>query len=105
MASTLTYQNIRKTFAGAVAIESFDLAMQPGEFVSLLGPSGCGKTTALRIAAGFERPDSGVVSVDGRNILGIPAHRRNMGMVFQSYSLFPNLTVKGNVAFGLRVRK
>jgi putative spermidine/putrescine transport system ATP-binding protein len=105
MASTLSYQAIRKTFAGAVAIESFDLAMEPGELVSLLGPSGCGKTTALRIAAGFEHPDSGAVLVDERNVLGTPPHRRNMGMVFQSYSLFPNLDVGSNVAFGLRVRR
>jgi putative spermidine/putrescine transport system ATP-binding protein len=104
VASTLTYQTIRKTFGSAVALESFDLAMEPGELVSLLGPSGCGKTTALRIAAGFERPDSGAVLVDGRSVLGTPAHKRNMGMVFQSYSLFPNLDVRSNVAFGLRVR-
>ena len=105
MTSTLEFSTIRKTFGTNVALESFDLAMRPGEFVSLLGPSGCGKTTALRIAAGFERADSGAVTIDGKNVLGTPAHRRNMGMVFQSYSLFPNLTVAGNVAFGLRVRK
>ncbi len=105
MASTLTYQAIRKTFAGQAAIELFDLAMEPGELVSLLGPSGCGKTTALRIAAGFEQPDSGAILVDGRNVVGTPPHRRNMGMVFQSYSLFPNLDVSANVAFGLRVRR
>ena len=78
--------------------------MEPGELVSLLGPSGCGKTTALRIAAGFERPDSGAMLVDDRDVLGVPPHRRNMGMVFQSYSLFPNLDVTGNVAFGFRQR-
>jgi putative spermidine/putrescine transport system ATP-binding protein len=105
VASTLVYQAIRKTFAGVAAIESFDLAMEPGELVSLLGPSGCGKTTALRIAAGFEQPDSGAILVDDRNVVGTPPHRRNMGMVFQSYSLFPNLDVSGNVAFGLRVRR
>jgi len=104
MASTLEYQGIRKTFGGAAALESFDLAMEPGELVSLLGPSGCGKTTALRIAAGFERPDLGAVTIDGRDMIGTPAHKRNMGMVFQSYSLFPNLDVSANVAFGLRVR-
>jgi putative spermidine/putrescine transport system ATP-binding protein len=103
--STLEFSRIRKTFGTAVALESFNLAMEAGEFVSLLGPSGCGKTTALRIAAGFERPDSGAVAVDARDVLGIPAHKRNMGMVFQSYSLFPNLDVRANVAFGLRVRK
>ncbi len=105
MPSTLDFRGVRKTFGANVALESFDLAMQPGEFVSLLGPSGCGKTTALRIAAGFERPDSGTVVIDGRDVLGQPAHKRNMGMVFQSYSLFPNLTTAGNVAFGLRVRR
>jgi putative spermidine/putrescine transport system ATP-binding protein len=104
VASTLEYQSIRKTFGGNAALESFDLAMEPGELVSLLGPSGCGKTTALRIAAGFERPDRGAVRVDGRDMIGTPAHKRNMGMVFQSYSLFPNLDVSANVAFGLRVR-
>ena len=104
MPSTLEFRQIRKTFAGNTALESFDLAMEPGEFVSLLGPSGCGKTTALRIAAGFERPDTGAVVIDGNDVVGQPAHKRNMGMVFQSYSLFPNLDVKANVAFGLRVR-
>ncbi len=78
--------------------------MEPGELVSLLGPSGCGKTTALRIAAGFDSPDVGSVRVDDRDVLGRPPHKRNMGMVFQSYSLFPNLDVRANVAFGLRVR-
>jgi len=76
-----------------------------GEFVSLLGPSGCGKTTALRIVAGFERPDGGRVMVDDKDITGTPANRRDMGMVFQSYSLFPNLSARDNVAFGLRVRR
>jgi putative spermidine/putrescine transport system ATP-binding protein len=104
VSEALEFRAIRKTFGANTALESFDLAMQPGEFVSLLGPSGCGKTTALRIAAGFERPDSGSVVVGTRDVLGVPAHKRNMGMVFQSYSLFPNLTVAGNVAFGLRVR-
>ncbi len=75
-----------------------------GEFISLLGPSGCGKTTALRIVAGFEWPDSGEVLVDGRDILGLPANKRNMGMVFQAYSLFPNMTAQENVEFGLRIR-
>jgi putative spermidine/putrescine transport system ATP-binding protein len=73
--------------------------------VSLLGPSGCGKTTALRIVAGFEWPDAGEVLVNGRDVLGQPANKRNMGMVFQAYSLFPNMTAQHNVEFGLRVRK
>jgi len=103
--SALAYVGVRKTFGATVALEHFDLALREGELVSLLGPSGCGKTTALRIAAGFELPDAGTVTVAGSDITRVPAHRRNMGMVFQSYSLFPNLTVELNVDYGLRSRK
>lgn len=103
--TSLSFTGIRKTFAATVALKSFDLDLQPGELVSLLGPSGCGKTTALRIAAGFEVPDAGIVSLTHRDITRTPAHQRNMGMVFQSYSLFPNLTVAQNIEFGLRNRK
>ncbi|MGD9999706.1 MAG: ABC transporter ATP-binding protein [Ilumatobacteraceae bacterium] len=102
--SALSFSGIRKTFGPTVALEGLHLALQPGELISLLGPSGCGKTTALRIAAGFEKPDTGTVTVHDRDITHTPAHRRNMGMVFQSYSLFPNLTVEGNVEYGLRTR-
>ena len=79
--------------------------MAPGELVALVGPSGCGKTTALRIVAGFETADTGSVLVDGRDISSVPAARRDMGMVFQSYSLFPNMSALDNVGFGLRMRK
>jgi putative spermidine/putrescine transport system ATP-binding protein len=103
--STLTFEGVRKTFGPTVALESFDLQIHDGELVTLLGPSGCGKTTALRIVAGFEFADSGGVQVNGADISRTPAHKRNMGMVFQSYSLFPNLTVAQNVDFGLRTRK
>ena len=103
--TSISFRGIRKTFGTTVALEALDLDLRPGELVSLLGPSGCGKTTALRIAAGFEIPDAGIVALGDDNITRTPAHRRNMGMVFQSYSLFPNLTVAQNVDFGLRNRK
>ena len=103
--TTLSFQGIRKTFGPTVALESFDLDVRDGELISLLGPSGCGKTTALRIAAGFEFADTGAVVVGGSDISRLAVHKRNMGMVFQSYSLFPNLTVANNVDFGLRTRK
>jgi len=105
VASTLEFHGIRKTFGSTVALESFDLTLEPGELVCLLGPSGCGKTTALRVAAGFEQPDAGRVEIGGADVVRVPAHKRNIGMVFQSYSLFPNLDVRSNVAFGLRVRR
>ncbi len=103
--TALVYRGVRKTFGPTVALENLELTLKPGELVSLLGPSGCGKTTALRIAAGFEKADSGSVSVNDTDITHLPAHKRNMGMVFQSYSLFPNLSVADNVEFGLRTRK
>jgi putative spermidine/putrescine transport system ATP-binding protein len=103
--SDLTLNGVRKTFGQTVALEGLDLAVQPGELISLLGPSGCGKTTALRICAGFETAERGTVVVAGNDITRTPAHKRNMGMVFQSYSLFPNLTVAENVEYGLRTRK
>jgi putative spermidine/putrescine transport system ATP-binding protein len=103
--TTLEFARVRKTFGPTVALRGFDLGVREGELISLLGPSGCGKTTALRIAAGFDFADSGAVKIAGTDITGVPAHKRNMGMVFQSYSLFPNLTVANNVEFGLRTRK
>ena len=101
----LELRGVRKTFGAVVALESFDLALAQGEFVSLLGPSGCGKTTALRVVAGFERADEGAVFAAGENISDMAVSKRDMGMVFQSYSLFPHLTALDNVAFGLRMRK
>ena len=102
--SSLEAESLQKSYAGRTVLGGVSLALAEGEFVSLLGPSGCGKTTLLRLVAGFERPDSGRVLLDGRDISALPAAKRNMGMVFQAYSLFPNMTAEDNVAFGLMVR-
>ncbi|HEX3788869.1 MAG TPA: ABC transporter ATP-binding protein [Pseudonocardiaceae bacterium] len=102
--SHLRITGLRRQFGNVVALDGLDLEAGPGELVSLLGPSGCGKTTALRIVAGLEPSDAGAVEVDGTDIARTPAHKRDMGMVFQSYSLFPNLTALDNIAFGLRLR-
>jgi putative spermidine/putrescine transport system ATP-binding protein len=88
-----------------VALDGIDLEIASGEFLSLLGPSGCGKTTALRLVAGFDRPTAGTVVVGGKDMSGIPPNKRGMGMVFQAYSLFPNMTAEKNVEFGLRIRR
>ncbi|MEY3582349.1 MAG: hypothetical protein RLZ02_1302 [Actinomycetota bacterium] len=102
--TALRFSGVRKTFGQVIALDSFDLELKQGELVTLLGPSGCGKTTALRIAAGFEQPNSGSVFVKDKDVTAQPAHTRNMGMVFQNYSLFPHMSVAENVGFGLRVR-
>jgi putative spermidine/putrescine transport system ATP-binding protein len=93
-----------RTFGKDRALDGLTLTLQPGELVALLGPSGCGKTTALRILAGLDEANSGQVLVGGRDVSDVPTTRRDMGMVFQAYSLFPHMTVRDNVAFGLRMR-
>jgi putrescine transport system ATP-binding protein len=96
------FAGVTKRFGSFTAVDNVSLDIGRGEFFALLGPSGCGKTTLLRMLAGFETPDDGAVLLDGQNIVGVPPYERPVNMMFQSYALFPHLTVAGNVAFGLR---
>lgn len=101
----LKLKNVSKTFTNVTAVQDFTLDVEKGSLVSFLGPSGCGKTTTLRMIAGFEQPDIGTILLDNEDITPIPPNRRDIGMVFQAYALFPNLNVRQNVAFGLQMRK
>lgn len=101
----LELHNIRKQFGETVAVHTFNLQVEQGEFVSFLGPSGCGKTTTLRMIAGFELPTAGTILIDGADVTRKPPNQRKIGMVFQAYALFPNMTVADNIGFGLRVAK
>jgi putative spermidine/putrescine transport system ATP-binding protein len=101
----LSLKNICKQFGNNTVVQDFNLDVDKGEFVSFLGPSGCGKTTTLRMIAGFEVPTTGNVILEGKDITNIPPNQRNVGMVFQAYALFPNMTVAQNIGFGLKIHK
>lgn len=103
--SRVDLEHVSKRYAAVAALHDVSLSFRDGEFFGLLGPSGSGKTTLLRAIAGFVEPDEGSISFDGRRVESVPVHKRQIGMVFQNYALFPNLTVAGNIAFGLSVRR
>ena len=100
----LQLQGLTKRYGAVTALDGVELAVQAGELLTLLGPSGCGKTTVLRLIAGFAPPTEGRILIDGVELAGTPPHRRDIGMVFQSYALFPHLTAARNIAFGLEER-
>ncbi|GAA2453043.1 ABC transporter ATP-binding protein [Streptomyces lavendulocolor] len=105
MTGGIRFERVTVAYDGHVVLDGLDLTVEPGEFMALLGPSGSGKTTALRAVAGFVRPVSGRVHIGGRDVTGLPPHRRGIGMVVQQYALFPHMRVEDNVAFGLRARR
>jgi putative spermidine/putrescine transport system ATP-binding protein len=103
--AAVEFRGVRRSYGATHALAGLDLALKPGELLALLGPSGCGKTTALRLLAGFDRPTAGQVLIGGHDVTDVPVSKRDTGMVFQAYSLFPTMTAAENVAFGLRLRK
>ena len=105
MGEFLEFREVSKSFGSITAVDNVSLEVKRGEFFSLLGPSGCGKTTMLRLLAGFERPDSGRVLLDGVDITDLPPNKRKVNTIFQNYALFPHMTVWENIAFGLKVAK
>ena len=100
----LALESLSKTYGAVTVLESVDLSIERGEFVSLLGPSGCGKSTTLLMVAGLVEPTAGRISLDGQDITRLAPNRRGLGIVFQSYALFPHMTVAHNVSFGLEMR-
>ncbi|MDQ3823757.1 MAG: ABC transporter ATP-binding protein [Actinomycetota bacterium] len=105
MAVDVELRGVTKRFGETVAVDALDLAVEHGEFLSLLGPSGCGKTTTLRLIGGFEQPDDGEIRIAGKDVRGLPPYKRDVNTVFQSYALFPHLNVRENVAYGLKQRR
>src|SRR5256712_7400294 len=103
--TTIRLDSVSRTFGAVRAVDNVSATIEEGKLFTLLGPSGCGKTTLLRMIAGFTELEAGSIWFDDRRIDTLPAHHRNAGMVFQNYAIFPNLTVEGNVAYGLRARK
>ncbi|HEY9211682.1 MAG TPA: ABC transporter ATP-binding protein [Ancylobacter sp.] len=101
----LDIAGVRKVYGQTTVVREFNLSVERGEFVSFLGPSGCGKTTTLRMVAGFESPTVGTITIDGKNVTHLPPNQRKIGMVFQAYALFPNMTVADNIGFGLKIAK
>ena len=100
----LVLENLTKRFGTHTAVDGLSLGVEKGEFVSLLGPSGCGKTTTLQMIAGFVEPNAGSILLEGRDLLAVKPSKRGLGIVFQSYALFPHMTVTENVAFGLEMQ-
>ncbi len=104
MQPVVHFRNVNKYYGSSLAVDNLDLAIEPGQFVTLLGPSGCGKSTTLRMLGGFEMPTSGEIFLDGQEISQLPPNKRNVNIVFQDYALFPHLNVRRNVAFGLELK-
>src|SRR5829696_9235829 len=105
MAALVTFEQVTKRFGDFTAVDGLTLEIFEREFFALLGPSGCGKTTLMRLLAGFETPDAGRILLEGQDIAALPPHARPVHMMFQSYALFPHLTVAQNIAFGLRQQR